>query len=138
MFQVNSPGQMDWDAKNLNKTYESWLKQVKLYFEFQKFDGEGADDAAKAANVLKKRKNMFLYLLGEKSMLIYESLEIKDDAGTWYTGINPECIWYLLQAETDFDRGSYEFSSEEPAFRSICLFINLQLVINSKGVACSC
>ena len=24
-----------------------WLKQVKLYFEFQKFDGEGADDATK-------------------------------------------------------------------------------------------
>ena len=46
--------------------FNEWLEEVNLFFEFQKFEGEGRDSTTKAANVEKKKRSLFIYLLGKR------------------------------------------------------------------------
>lgn len=42
---------------------------------------EGRDSTAKAANVEKKKRSLFIYLLGKKGQQIYKTLTIKNAKG---------------------------------------------------------
>ena len=81
MMLINQPQSFDETARNLHKAFNEWLEEVNLFFELQKFEGEGKDYAAKTANVLKKKKGLFIYLLGRKGQQIYLSLAVKNTKG---------------------------------------------------------
>ena len=48
-------------TRNLHKGFNEWLEEVNLFFELQKFEGVGKDYAAKTANVVKKKKSLFIF-----------------------------------------------------------------------------
>ena len=77
-MSINPPQSFDWTVRNLHKAFNEWLEEVNLFFEFQKFEGEGRDSATKAANVEKKKRSLFIYLLGKKGQQIYKTLPIKN------------------------------------------------------------
>ena len=81
MMSINPPQSFDWTVRNLHKAFNEWLEEVNLFFEFQKFEGEGRDSATKAANVEKKKRSLFIYLLGKKGQQIYKTLTIKNAKG---------------------------------------------------------
>ena len=64
MMSINPPRCFDRTARNLHKIFNKWLEEVNLFFELQKFEGEGKDYAAKT---VKRRKSLFIYLLRRKS-----------------------------------------------------------------------
>jgi len=80
-MSINPPEKFDWATRNLNKAFNEWLEEVILFFEFQKFEGEGKDNAAKAASIVKKKKSLFIYLLGKRGQQIYKTLTVKDAEG---------------------------------------------------------
>ena len=82
-MSINPPQSFDWTVRNLHKAFNEWLEEVNLFFffEFQKFEGEGRDSATKAANVEKKKRSLFIYLLGKKGQQIYKTLTIKNAKG---------------------------------------------------------
>ena len=55
-MSINPPQNFDWTVRNSHKAFIEWLEEVNLFFEFQKFEGEGRDSATKAADVEKKKK----------------------------------------------------------------------------------
>ena len=65
----------------MHKDFNEWLEEVNLFFEFQKFESEGRDSTSKGANVEKKKRSLFIYLLGKKSRQIYKTLTIKNAKG---------------------------------------------------------
>ena len=79
-MSINPPQSFDLTVRNLHKAFNEWLEEVNLFFEFQKFKGEGRDSTTKAANVEKKR-SLFIYLLGKKGQQIYKTLTIKNARG---------------------------------------------------------
>ena len=79
MMSINPLQSFDWTVRNLHKALNEWLEEVNLFFEFQKFEGEGRDN--KAANVEKKKRSLFIYLLGKKGQQIYKTLTIKNAKG---------------------------------------------------------
>lgn len=74
-MSINPPQSFDWTVRNLHKAFMSGLKKWTFFFEFQKFEVEGRDSTAKAANVEKKKRSLFIYLLGKKGQQIYKSLK---------------------------------------------------------------
>ena len=61
MMSINPFQSFDWTARNLYKAFNEWLEEVNLFFERQKFEREGKDYAAKTANVVKKKKSLFIF-----------------------------------------------------------------------------
>ena len=72
MMSINPPQSFDWTVRNLHKAFNEWLEEVNLFFEFQKFEFQKfeGDSATKAANVEKKKRSLFIYLLGKKGQQI--------------------------------------------------------------------
>ena len=64
-MSINPPQSFDWTVRNLHKAFNEWLEKRIFFFEFQKFEGEGRDNVTKAANVEKKKRSLFIYLLGK-------------------------------------------------------------------------
>ena len=81
MMSINQPQSFDWTVRNLHKAFNEWLEEVNLFFEFQKFESKGRDSTTKAANVEKKKRSLFIYLLGKKGRQIYKTLTIKNAKG---------------------------------------------------------
>ena len=61
MMSINPPQSFDWTARNLHKTFNECHEEVNLFFELQKFEGGDKDYAAKTANVVKKKKSLFIF-----------------------------------------------------------------------------
>ena len=80
-MSINPPQCFDWTVRNLHKAFNEWLEEVNLFFEFQKFESEGRDNTTKATNVEKKKRSLFIYLLGKKGRQIYKTLTIKNAKG---------------------------------------------------------
>ena len=66
---------------------------MNLFFEFQKFEGEGRDSDTNAANVEKKKRSLFIYLLGKKGQQIYKTLTIKNAKGETIENDDEKKTW---------------------------------------------
>ena len=77
-------------------------KRIFFFFEFQKFEGEGRDSATKARNVEKKKRSLFIYLLGKKSQQIYKTLTIKNAKGETIENDDEKKIEMVIEAFKDY------------------------------------
>ena len=75
---------------------------MKRFFELQKFEGEGKDYAAKTANVVKKKKSFFIYLLGRKGQQIYWSLTVKNTKGETAENDDERTLEMVIEAFKDY------------------------------------
>ena len=96
-MSINPPQSFDWTLRNLHKAFNEWLEEVNLFFEFQKFEGEGRDSATKAANVEKKKRSLFIFLLGKKGQQIYKTLTIKNAKGETIENDDKKNLKWLLK-----------------------------------------
>ena len=74
---------------------------MNLFFELQKFKGEGKDYAAKTADVVKKKKSLFIYLLGRKDPQIYWSLTVKNAKGETVENDDERTLEMVVEAFKD-------------------------------------
>ena len=81
MMSINPPQSFDWTVRNLHKAFNEQAEDMNLFFELQKFEGKGKDYDAKTANVVKKKKSLFIYLFGREGQQIYWSLTVKNAKG---------------------------------------------------------
>ena len=79
-----------------------WLEEVNLFFELQKFEGEGKDYASKTANVLKKKNSLFIYLLGRKGLQICLSLAVKNTKGETVENDDERTLEMVIEAFKDY------------------------------------
>ena len=56
-MSINPPQSFDWTVRNLHKAFNKWLEEVKLFFEFQKFEGEGRDSVAEPISMSTPQMN---------------------------------------------------------------------------------
>ena len=75
---------------------------MNLFFEHQKFEGEGKDYAAKTANVVKKKKSLFIYLLGRKGQQIYRSLTVRNAKGEMVENDDERTLEMVIEAFNDY------------------------------------
>ena len=75
---------------------------MNLFFEFQKFEVEGRDSATKAANVEKKKRSLFIYLLGKKGQQIYKTLTIKNAKGEMIENDDERKLEMVIETFKDY------------------------------------
>ena len=104
MMSINPPESFDWTVRNLHKAFNEWLEEVNLFFffEFQKFEEESRDSATKAANAEKKKRSLFIYLLGKKGQQIYKTLTIKNAKGETIENDDEKKLEMVIEAFKDY------------------------------------
>ena len=102
MMSINPPQSFDRTVRNLHKAFNEWLEEVNLFFEFQKFESQGRDSTTKAANVEKKKRSLFIYLLGKKGRQIYKTLTIKNAKGGTIENDDEKKIEMVIEAFKDY------------------------------------
>ena len=100
MMSINPPQNFDWTAINLHKVFIEWLEEVNLFFELQKFKGEGKDYAAKTEYC--KEAKEFVYLLERKGQQIYQSLTVKNAKGETIENNNERTLKMVIEAFKDY------------------------------------
>lgn len=88
MSNLNTPKTFDWAASDLSTVWERWIDEVDLYMELAKFESTGDTPAEKAASIVKRKKQTFLYLLGVEGRETLRSLSVKNEAGVEITDEN--------------------------------------------------
>ena len=81
MATVRPPDTFNWEERNLKKAWSEWYREFQLYISIVRFVGTGADDAAKAADILKQKKSLLMYQIGRKGREIYDTFEFKNEEG---------------------------------------------------------
>ena len=102
MMSINPPQSFAWTVRNLHKAFTEWLEEMNLFFEFQKFEGEGRDSATKAANVEKKKRSLFIYLSGKKDQQIYKTLTIKNAKGETIENDDEKKLEIVIEVFKDY------------------------------------
>ena len=100
-MSINPPQSFDWTVRNLYKAFNEWLEEVNLFFELQKFKGQGKDYAAITVNVVKKKKSLLIYLLGRKDQQIYWSLTVKNTKREMVENDNERTLEMVIEAFKD-------------------------------------
>ena len=101
-MSINPPLSFHWTVRNLYNAFNEWLEEVNLFFELQKFEGEDKDYAAKTANIVKKKKSLFIYLFGRKGQQIYQSLTVKNAKGETVENDDERTLGMVIEAFKDY------------------------------------
>ena len=101
-MSIKPPQSFDWTTGNLHKAFNKWLEEMNLFFELQKFKGEDKDYVAKTANVVKKKKSLFVHLLGRKGPQIYWSLTVKNAKGETVENDDERRFEMVIEAFKDY------------------------------------
>ena len=89
-------------SEKFTPSFNEWFEGVNLFFEVQKFEWEGKDYAAKTTNAVKKKKSLFIYLLGRKGQNIYRILTVKNAKGETVENDDEKTIERVMEGFKDY------------------------------------
>lgn len=102
MADVRPPEPLDWRSQKVGAQWDDWLERMELYLELARFSTEGATPAEKAADLLKKQKQTFVYNLGAEGMKILKTIKIKDEAGNIVNDKDEQTLNMIKKALGDY------------------------------------
>ena len=110
-MSINPPQSFDWTVRNLHKTFNEWLEKVNLFFlNFRNLKGSLEIVPLKLQMLKRKKRSLFIYLLGKKGQQIYKTLTIKNTKGETIENDDEKKTWNgyrsiqgLLQTNENID-----------------------------------